>query len=393
MKETAILLNGPISNDSRVIKTIKSLMGKMNITLFYLDGNPDKDHEIFKSNYVKLISFNRENSLKIKILKHSFFCREFAYFKTKIIRTNIKYDYIWANDLPLLKVACKTALKLNSKVIYDSHEIYIETINQFFPSNSSFIKKTIFNSLIKIMRIHGKINENKYIKKTHAFITVNESILNLFNQKYSLPIHKKSIMNVPYLNETNANNEKRDFRKIFNWNSDDKVILYQGFLNMGRGLDILINSMSLLENKYKLVILGHGPIKNDLEKLCENLDLNNQIKFMGVIANKDLISYTKGADLGVNLLEELNLSKAMASPNKLFEYIHADIPVLCSKSIENNRFINQFPLGKLIQNKPNEVAQGIKHVLNSSFEEAMFVKAKKEYSWEKQEDSILEIFD
>ncbi|MAO32055.1 MAG: hypothetical protein CL824_00985 [Crocinitomicaceae bacterium] len=393
MKETAILLNGPISNDSRVIKTIKSLMGKMNITLFYLDGNPSKDAEIFNSIHVKLISFKRKNNLKIKLLKHSFFCREFDYFKSKIIDTNIKYDYIWANDLPLLKVACQTALKLNSKVIYDSHEIYIETINQFFPVNSSFIKRTIFNSLIKIMRIHGEINEKKFIKKTHAFITVNESILNLFNQKHKLPYHHKSIMNVPYLNETKNNNEVKDFRALFDWKKDDKIILYQGFLNMGRGLEILIKSMSFLEQKYKLIILGNGPIKNNLEKMCNDLDLNNQIKFMGVIPNKDLISYTKGADLGINLLEELNLSKAMASPNKLFEYIHADIPVLCSKSIENNRFIKKFPLGQLVQNHPKDVAKGIKNVVNSSFEESLFISAKNEYSWEKQEASILELFD
>ena len=52
--------------------------------------------------------------------------------------------------------------------------------------------------------------------------------------------------------------------------------------------------------------------------------------------------YTKGADFGINLLENINLSKKFASPNKLFEYIHCNIPIICSNTYENKRVIEKF---------------------------------------------------
>ena len=55
--------------------------------------------------------------------------------------------------------------------------------------------------------------------------------------------------------------------------------------------------------------------------------------------------FNASADIGINLLEDLNLSKVYASPNKLFEYIHAGIPVLCSNTIENERILNKYQIG------------------------------------------------
>jgi len=138
-----MLLNGEIKNDNRVIKMIRSLSKKSLIDLYYVNGD-ESDKFIFDKN-VNLYSFNYEASLKRKLIQHTFFIWEFNFFFSQVMNRKVNYDYIWCNDLPTLNPGLKISKKLESKLIYDSHEIYLETLNQFFPRNSFGLKKIIFD--------------------------------------------------------------------------------------------------------------------------------------------------------------------------------------------------------------------------------------------------------
>ena len=72
-----------------------------------------------------------------------------------------------------------------------------------------------------------------------------------------------------------------------------------------------------------------------------------------------LLEHTRGADIGINLLEDFNISKKLASPNKLFEYIHAKTPVLCSNTIENSRVVTNYDIGILTENNKTSVQDSI----------------------------------
>ena len=68
-------------------------------------------------------------------------------------------------------------------------------------------------------------------------------------------------MNLPRKSQS-AENPTIDLKKQFLWNTDDHLILYQGQLNEGRGLSLLMESMELLPDEYKLVIIGNGSIQH-----------------------------------------------------------------------------------------------------------------------------------
>ena len=164
-----MLLNGPVKNDHRVIKMINTLSKKALVDLYYVNGT-SSDNDLFHEN-VYLFSFKHENSIKRKFLKNSFFCFEFNFMINKVIKQNKSYNYIWSNDLPTLYSSFKLSKKLNAKLIYDSHEIYIETLNQFFPENNRTFKRIIFKILFKFMKIHGsKIEKNALIKYRHLLL-------------------------------------------------------------------------------------------------------------------------------------------------------------------------------------------------------------------------------
>lgn len=390
MKKIAMLLNNPIDNDYRVIKMIRTLSSVCKVDLFYVKKVSGPKEPAFNSN-VRLFGVHHSVSMGVKLKRHSYFCNEFNYYFDKVLEQNTKYDFIWANDLPTLKPAYKLSKKLNCKLVYDSHEIYNETLNQFFPRESSFLKGMVFRTLLGIMKRHGKSTERELIRKVDYFITVNGSLLNYFKEEYGIS-NGISIMNFPN-RKASDDSPVVDYRSMFNWEEKSKIFIYQGLLNEGRGLKLLVSTFTNTAPDNKLVIIGDGPIRQQLSQIAEDSNNQDRIKFVGKVPLKDLPGYTKGADIGVNLLEDLNLSKKLASPNKLFEYIQAGIPILCTDTVENRKVIDKYKLGILVDNKPETLLEGIGNIVlfvsqQTQLEENM-AKARSEYNWEEQEGDLI----
>jgi glycosyltransferase involved in cell wall biosynthesis len=200
-------------------------------------------------------------------------------------------------------------------------------------------------------------------------------------------------MNVPELKQSEKATDCIDYRHKFNWGEDSKILIYQGALNEGRGLVLLIDVMEELNDEFKLVVLGNGPLKQQLIDLSNVKSKKNQIEFINSVPISQLLYYTQGADIGINLLEDFNLSKKLASPNKLFEYIHARIPVICSNTIENSKVIQDYEIGVLTENNKTSIKNSISELSKKKkhvFEDEM-TRAIDNYNWEKQEYKIFEI--
>ncbi len=386
----AILLHGDVQNDYRVLKTIHSLAKFCEVDLFYISSNVNFIDPFESNENINFFPIKRRDSFWQRILRHTLFTHEFNYLIKEVQRSNVVYTHIWANDLPTLVSGVKLAFHFNAKLIYDSHEIYIETLNQFFPRNPSGIKKYIFALLLFLMKSIGNYFERKSMKKVDCFVTVNKSILEYFHSKYGVS-NGVVLMNFPKLNS--VLNDVIDLKKKYSWNENSKVLLYQGVLNEGRGLRLLLNTMLILDGSYKLVLIGDGTLMKDLVEFCKINNLEQRVKFTGRVSLEDLPQYTKGADLGVNLLEDFNLSKKMASPNKLFEYIHADVPVISTNSLESSKVIDDPRLGRLVDNSIYSIRNGIyEHFSVAKMKDLDFFELrKKEYSWEGQEYKLQEI--
>ena len=177
MKRICILLNGRIKHDSRVIKIINTLSANSYVDLFYINGNINEDKKMFNHN-VQLYSFYHPINFLQLVFRHSLFFYEFNFFYKKIKETRKVYDVVYCNDLPTLNVGYKYKKKYGARLIYDSHEIYIETVNQFYTKKKNLFKNTLFEISIRFMKISGRIFEKKVVKYVDALITVNSSIAN-----------------------------------------------------------------------------------------------------------------------------------------------------------------------------------------------------------------------
>lgn len=390
MIKVCVLMPFRLLKDSRSIKTINVLNKFCEVDAYYLNYE-NTDQSYFNTN-TKLFGLEQKSGLKNYFLKHTFFYNEYNYFSKEVLKRNIKYDYIWAHDLPVLKAALKIRKKTGGKVIYDCHEIYNETLNQFFPENAKGLKGILYKSTLNFMRHFGVRAESKMARKADICVTVGKYVKDFLENQFKIN-NIKVLYNCPYIQQ---NDKKVDLRTTLGFQKNDKILLYQGVMNQGRALPEMIQAQTHTNKNIKFVLMGDGPTKMILQDLVVELKLDNKVFFIDRVDSSVLLQYTRGADAGIVLQEtEKNQSKNLGIANKFFEYIHAGIPFVATDAPENRLVYNKYKVCKLVNPKHNiiEIAQAIDSLFNDDlikYKEAS-KKATAEYNWEAQAEKIRQI--
>ncbi len=286
-----------------------------------------------------------------------------------------KADIFLSNDLDTLPANYYASIIKKIKLVYDSHEYFTEV--------PELVNRP------KVKRIWEKI-EKRILPKIKYSYTVCQSIADIYSQKYG--INMQVVRNIPI-----CNIEYEDsFPTLFSEFKDKNIILYQGAVNIGRGIEHVIRAMQFVDNAV-FVIIGDGDIKVEMERLVEELKLKSKVLFTGKMPFNELLSYTKNADIGISLEENIGLNYYYALPNKLFDYIRANVPVLVSKLPEIERIVNKYGIGEFIDNHNVEhIAEKINMMMKSpekiSFWKENLKKASKELCWENEEQVLKSIF-
>ncbi len=143
-------------------------------------------------------------------------------------------------------------------------------------------------------------------------------------------------------------------------------LLYQGALNMGRGLESLIEAADL-GLPFPLVMAGSGDLEGHLHALIRSKNLENKVILTGPQSPHQLRVLTKNAFLGFNLLETRSLSYKYSLANKFFDYIHAGIPQVCIDFPEYRHHMNSYRVGWLIEDtEPSSIIQQCKRIIEDS---------------------------
>ncbi|MCF6349967.1 MAG: glycosyltransferase [Flavobacteriaceae bacterium] len=277
-----------------------------------------------------------------------------------------KKNILLANDLDTLLPNYLLSKFQNKKLIYDSHELFTEVPELIHRPKTQFV-------WLKI--------EKYILPKLKNTYTVCQSIADYYNKKYQTDF--KVVRNIPKSKTQNLKPKTQ--------NPKPKTIIYQGAVNIGRGLELMIDTMQYLEN-YLFIIVGNGDILEDLKRSVKNKNLKNKVQFLGKVTPKELKKITPKADLGLSIEEDLGLNYRYALPNKIFDYIHANIPILTSDLPEMKRIITNYQIGEVITDRdPKKLANQIKKILESNLKtiKENLIKAAKILQW-KNEEKILQ---
>ncbi|MEG7335244.1 glycosyltransferase family 4 protein [Bacillus sp. 0102A] len=287
---------------------------------------------------------------------------------------NKKYDLYHSNDLNTLPqgyICSKFRLK-KKKLIYDSHEVQTSRTGY----DSSFYGKM---EAFLIKKIDAMIVEN------HTRAEYNEVLYGF----YPYVVHNYPFKQIESM-------EKIDLHKLLNLPQNEKILLYQGGIQTGRGLENLVKATPQF-NEGTLVFIGDGRIKPDLERMVAELDIGDRVKFLPKVPLNDLPKYTRNAYLGFQVLNNVCFNHYSASSNKLFEYMMAGVPVVACNFPEIRRVTEGEGTGVIVDSHDSDsIAEGVNQLLgNPELREELrknSLKARDLYNWEQEKTAFLRVY-
>lgn len=283
-------------------------------------------------------------------------------------------DIYHSNDLNTLPqgIICSKFRLKPKKLVYDSHEVQT--------SRTGYNPKTIklFESfMIKfvdemIVENHTRAKKNEELYGFYPNTLYNYSELYDIEDKPDVDLHSE--LGLP---------------------KDEKILLYQGGLQQGRGLELLIEMMPQVKEG-TLVFLGAGKLEKTLKEMAAQSSESHRIKFVDKVHFKALPSYTKQAYLGFQVLQNICFNHYSASSNKLFEYIMAHVPVVSCNFPEVKAVVDQGVGISVDSQDVNQIAEAVNKLvedetLRNQYSEKC-KQIKRIYNWENEKQKLLEVY-
>jgi glycosyltransferase involved in cell wall biosynthesis len=178
------------------------------------------------------------------------------------------------------------------------------------------------------------------------------------------------------------------------------LLLFQGAgINPERGVEELVLSTKYLDpTRYHLLIVGGGEIFNVIVALVKEHGLADRITIIPKVPFEVLRHITPKAQLGFTVDKPNNINHIYGLPNKIFDYLHAGVPVLSTRLIELEKIIDTYQVGTFLENnEPTHIAAKVEEIFrNPSLLETWRLntqKVRREINWEKEQETLLQIFD
>lgn len=304
-------------------------------------------------------------------------------FKNKLVQALAHTDVhvVHCHDLNTLNTGVALKRRLNiPHLVYDSHELFNE-----------------MNGKRPLERVIGYWMEGKYIRSADAIITVNEYLKAELEKRYRID-GVVVVRNVqPLAESVDAAEERvkrRYFHQMYGLPPSAKVVLYQGGFTPSRGLEELIAAVKYLPEDVHVVLLGYGDLKEQLVERVKRLGLERNVHFHGSVLPHRLPALTREADVGVVLYKNTCRNNYLSTPNKIFEYMQAEIPVVSSDHPGKAIVVKQAGTGVLVDpDRPACIAEGIVSALRDAAQYRDRARvAKRTFCWEREQQVLLQLY-
>ncbi len=288
-----------------------------------------------------------------------------------------KVDVLVANDLDtLLANYSVSKFKPFSRLVYDSHEYFTEVPELIHRKKVKQIWETI---------------EAWIFPKLKTIYTVNSSIAKLYADKYQKEI--KVVRNIsPSWEPVNLKSKK----ELGIPENKNLIILQGAGINIDRGAEEAIQAMTLVENTV-LMIVGDGDVVFQLKTYVIDNQLVDKVLFFDKRPYNEMMNFTYYADLGLTLDKPTNINYRYSLPNKVFDYIQAETPIIGTNLIEISKILSEYGVGEIIEEfTPENLALLINSIFSSESKlvnlKANCSKARKVLNWESEIEILKEIY-
>ena len=301
-----------------------------------------------------------------------------------------KPDIVWANDTDTLLGSWWAAHKMRCKLVLDCHELFPEVPEI---QHKPFVK-WVWRTL-----------ERRLMPKCDALLTVCNSIADYYKEKYGVRMavvrNISDCLNVSMPECLSADTEAT---QTVNQSSNQAlhVLLYQGKVNLGRGVDWAIDALEWLP-QCRLVVAGDGDLLEQMRAYAQSKPWHDRVEFLGRMMPDALQALTTsfGAHsscsrspqaVGLVMLEDMGLNYHYALPNRIGDFVAAGVPMVVSDLPEMSTVVKRFRIGEVMREPgARALAEAVRKVLANGIEHYDFTLARRDMDWDNEKKRLLEI--
>lgn len=276
-------------------------------------------------------------------------------------------DVIWANDTDTL-LGCFVASRMKRRrLAMDAHELFPEV-----------------PELVGRPRVKGVWErlERKLMPKCDALLTVCQSIADHYKERYG--VEMTVVRNVPEMEGVKGS------EKGVGGSERTKVLLYQGAVNVGRGVDWAIDALEFLPG-CRLVVAGVGDLFDEMKDYAAEKPWGDRVEFLGRLTPDELGRLTPQADVGLVMLEDMGLNYHYALPNRIGDFVAAGVPMVVSDLPEMAAVVRRYGIGAIMDGTgAKALAEAVKKVQARGWSEEDFAEARKDMDWNKEKEKLIE---
>ena len=296
-----------------------------------------------------------------------------AMLEMVFVSTKKSYDFYHANDLNTLPQALLAGKVFNKgRIVYDSHEVQTDR------TGYGYIQSNLEGWLLPFV--------DTMMVENHTRAAHNEELYGF----YPYVLH-----NYPFYRPLDFSLRK-DLHALLDLPKDEKILLYQGGIQAGRGLEQLV----LAAKDFKegtLVMIGDGKLKPTIQQLIETEGVGDRVKMIDKVPVEELPYYTMNAYLGFQVLNNVCFNHYSASSNKLFEYLMAEVPVVSCDFPEIKRVVAGNDVGVIVDSHdPQSIADGVNRMIEDQELYARVKEntkaAREKYNWDLEKEALLNVY-
>ena len=301
------------------------------------------------------------------------------------------FDALHMHDLYLFGGGLRAGRKLGVPVVGDLHENYVEALKHY--AWSTRFPGKLFVSIPRWERL-----EKRWVNAVDRLVVVIEEAA---ERNVTLGVDPSTLAVVP-------NTIRRaDFEgyavepDLVEAIRSDLTIIYTGAFDVHRGLASVLQAMPPVLAAHpgaRLVLVGDGRIRPELEALAEDLGIADRVQFEGWQPQARLKSYILGSD--VCLVPHLKTVHTDATiPHKLFHYMYLEKPVIVTDCRPLRRIVEEAQAGLVYPSGEAEVLSDALLTLAADPDAARAMACRgraavlKRYHWEATVQGLVRMYE
>ncbi len=361
MSSVCSLVLNSVSSDARVLKQAQSAANDgHSVTIVCIREKPDDCYRETINGGVKIIrcDYLPQTMQDKKLRRLPAPLRKLSGMLAMLLAIcQVKPYILHCHDVYTLPLGAVAKTLLRCRLIYDAHEIY-----EHAAGNND-------NHARKFRLVH-----RAFAGFCDGFVTINSSLAAWYGHHYPALPKAVVVMNATTQQEPIAYDGR--LHRAAGLPPEVKILLVQGGLTPHRGLEKVAESSAHLPPEWAVVMMGNGCLRESLSQTAEKLRVNSNLPHAPLVLIpaaplKELPQWTAGASIGLIPYENTGLNHWFCTPNKLWEYPGAGVPVLASPFPEMKKMITSYGFGWLLDDdwKAAELADQVTKISSNEIVE------------------------